>query len=203
MHHLGQCFSACRFFFRCRRRCNITVQRRCTATSVCRRLHNTLCCVKNGERKLVVGSHYCRSWLPQLSQSFTSLQLLKEWQYDKNMCLIKRRNVHPSIWGGGGGGGGGVIVYSHRIITLQSSGAVWKSSWPSWAPVPKKPTVSVDVKQRIITDFFDFFFSFPELQCFVCSLRSLLLLYVYFFLFFIHLQAIWADLNCSDNAGPR
>ena len=31
---------------------------------------------------------------------------------------------------------------------LQSSGAVRKSRWPSWAPVPNKPTVSVDVKQR-------------------------------------------------------
>ena len=30
----------------------------------------------------------------------------------------------------------------------QSLGAVWKSRWPSWAPVPNKPTVSVDVKQR-------------------------------------------------------
>ena len=24
----------------------------------------------------------------------------------------------------------------------------WKSRWPSWAPVPNKPTVSVDVKQH-------------------------------------------------------
>ena len=30
----------------------------------------------------------------------------------------------------------------------QSSGAVWKSRWPSWAPVPNKPTVYVDVKQH-------------------------------------------------------
>ena len=33
-------------------------------------------------------------------------------------------------------------------LPLQSSGAVWKSRWPSWAPVPNKPTVSVDVKQH-------------------------------------------------------
>ena len=33
-------------------------------------------------------------------------------------------------------------------ISIQSSGAVWKSRWPSWAPVPNKPTVSVDVKQH-------------------------------------------------------
>ena len=31
---------------------------------------------------------------------------------------------------------------------LQSSGAVLKSRWPSWAPIPNKPTVSVNVKQH-------------------------------------------------------
>ena len=31
---------------------------------------------------------------------------------------------------------------------MQSSGAVSKSKWLSWAPVPNKPTVSVDVKQH-------------------------------------------------------
>ena len=30
----------------------------------------------------------------------------------------------------------------------QSSGAVSKSRWTSWAPVPNKPTASVDVKQH-------------------------------------------------------
>ena len=25
------------------------------------------------------------------------------------------------------------------IVKTQSSGAVWKSRWPSWAPVPNKP----------------------------------------------------------------
>ena len=33
-------------------------------------------------------------------------------------------------------------------LSLQSSRAVWKSRWPSWAPVPNKPTVSVDVKEH-------------------------------------------------------
>ena len=33
----------------------------------------------------------------------------------------------------------------------ECSGAVWKSRWPSWAPVPNKPTVSVDVKQHSAT----------------------------------------------------
>ena len=32
--------------------------------------------------------------------------------------------------------------------SFQSSGAVWKSRWPSWAPVPNKPMVSVDIKQH-------------------------------------------------------
>ena len=34
------------------------------------------------------------------------------------------------------------------IFFGQSSAAVWKSRWPSSAPVPNKPTVSVDVKQH-------------------------------------------------------
>ena len=32
--------------------------------------------------------------------------------------------------------------------SVQNSGAVWNSRWPSWAPVRNKPTVSVDVKQH-------------------------------------------------------
>ena len=35
-----------------------------------------------------------------------------------------------------------------KPLDFQSSGAVWKSWWTSWAPVPNKPTVSVDVKQH-------------------------------------------------------
>ena len=36
-----------------------------------------------------------------------------------------------------------------RAWTLaQSSVAVWNSRWPSWAPVPNRPTVSVVVKQH-------------------------------------------------------
>ena len=35
-----------------------------------------------------------------------------------------------------------------RSCVRQSSGAVWKSRWTSWAQVPNKPTVSVDVKQH-------------------------------------------------------
>ena len=50
-------------------------------------------------------------------------------------------------------------VYIHNIYTnqawysLQSSGAVWKSRWPSWTPVPNKPTVSVDVKRHFNVQF--------------------------------------------------
>ena len=36
----------------------------------------------------------------------------------------------------------------NSYMYAQSSGAVWKSRWTSWAPVPNKPTVSVDVKQH-------------------------------------------------------
>ena len=39
------------------------------------------------------------------------------------------------------------------MTSLQSSGAVWKSRWLSWSPVPNKPTVSVDVKQHFIANF--------------------------------------------------
>ena len=36
---------------------------------------------------------------------------------------------------------------------IQSSGAVWKSRWPSRAPVPDKPTVSVDIKQHSTNNY--------------------------------------------------
>ena len=35
-----------------------------------------------------------------------------------------------------------------RRRAREAVGAVWKSRWTSWAPVPNKPTVSVDVKQH-------------------------------------------------------
>ena len=42
--------------------------------------------------------------------------------------------------------GPGVTYSGQRCSTQhQSSGAVCKSRWPSWAPAPNKPTVSVDV----------------------------------------------------------
>ena len=34
------------------------------------------------------------------------------------------------------------------VHICQSSGAVWKSRWLSWAPIPNKPMVSVDIKQH-------------------------------------------------------
>ena len=41
-----------------------------------------------------------------------------------------------------------LYTQEHTGPWWQSSGAVWKLRWPSWAPVPNKPTVSVDVKQH-------------------------------------------------------
>ena len=38
-------------------------------------------------------------------------------------------------------------TWQHFTAPPQTSGAVWKLRWPGWAPVPNKPTVSVDVKQ--------------------------------------------------------
>ena len=38
--------------------------------------------------------------------------------------------------------------HRHHHHHHQSSGAVRKSSWTSWAPVPNTPTVSVDVTQH-------------------------------------------------------
>ena len=35
-----------------------------------------------------------------------------------------------------------------QAVTSELRSSVWKSRWPSWAPVPNKPTVSVDVKQH-------------------------------------------------------
>ena len=35
-----------------------------------------------------------------------------------------------------------------RRLIGQSSRTVWKLRWPSWAPIPNKPMVSVDVKQH-------------------------------------------------------
>ena len=39
-------------------------------------------------------------------------------------------------------------MFTYLLRVSHSSGAVWKSRWPSWALVPNKPTVSVDVKQH-------------------------------------------------------
>ena len=40
------------------------------------------------------------------------------------------------------------VKWQYVRMLQQSSGAVWKSRWPSWAPVPNKPTVSLDVKRH-------------------------------------------------------
>ena len=41
-----------------------------------------------------------------------------------------------------------IVSWSRPRRQRQNSGAVWKWRWPSWAPVPNKPTVFVDVKQH-------------------------------------------------------
>ena len=41
-----------------------------------------------------------------------------------------------------------IIICSSLCPNQSSSGAVWKSRRLSWAPIPSKPTVSVDVKQH-------------------------------------------------------
>ena len=46
-----------------------------------------------------------------------------------------------------------LVVFEVNCPTrrARSPGTVWKSRWPLWAPVPNKPTVSVDVKQHLLT----------------------------------------------------
>ena len=41
-----------------------------------------------------------------------------------------------------------ISAFLNALNPTQNSRVVWKSRWPSWAPVPNKPTVSVDVKQH-------------------------------------------------------
>ena len=43
---------------------------------------------------------------------------------------------------------GFILKKSQARMTAQSPGAVWKSRWTSWAPVPNTPTVFMDVKQH-------------------------------------------------------
>ena len=53
--------------------------------------------------------------------------------------------------------------FDSYLPSIQSSGAVWKSRWPSWAPVPNKLTVSVDVKQH---------FNQQVTRCLWCTLQE-------------------------------
>ena len=46
-----------------------------------------------------------------------------------------------------------VLLNKGFLFLNHSSGAGWKSRWPSWAPVLNKPTVSVDVKQHSTNEF--------------------------------------------------
>ena len=42
-----------------------------------------------------------------------------------------------------------IYLYISLDLSIQSSGALRKSRWPSWVPAHNKPTVSVDVKQNL------------------------------------------------------
>ena len=66
---------------------------------------------------------------PALSLKLTGAgEIAVMYNYKSPDCCVQKQQVH--------------------CVTCQSSGAVWKSRWTSWAPVPNKPTVSVDVKQH-------------------------------------------------------
>jgi len=62
-----------------------------------------------------------------------AMEPLPKFQHNKNKAMEMERRI---------------ALYESDHHQQQSSGGVWKSRWPSWAPVPNKPTVSVDVKQR-------------------------------------------------------
>ena len=68
-----------------------------------------------------------------IHQSFFLLFYFKEAPLRQICVLIQRR-------------GQGVNLIKRALMhNIQSSEAVSKSRWTSWAPVPNKPTVSVDV----------------------------------------------------------
>ena len=71
------------------------------------------------------------------------------FRLEKKSACVKRRDGYAA----------GIISFKVRLIfsafkqpkrrrKCQSSGAVWKSRWTSWAPVPNKPAGCVDVKQH-------------------------------------------------------
>ena len=49
----------------------------------------------------------------------------------------------------------------------QSSGSVWKSRWLSWAPIPNKPTVFVDVTEPTSTNYECTFHMFTTCDIFI------------------------------------
>ena len=57
-------------------------------------------------------------------------------------CTRLGNCCYPAFLGGEGRG-----KVTTAALRGQSSGAMYKSRWPSWAPVPNKPRVSLDVKQ--------------------------------------------------------
>ena len=78
-------------------------------------------------------------------QHFSGLHAGQSWEF------CERKN--EEIWTGSTGTDGrwGKVVYNYRMSSKHqqtNSGVVWKSRWTSWAPVPNKTTVCVDVKQH-------------------------------------------------------
>ena len=69
----------------------------------------------------------------------TCTAVVQLWHFNCLPCRLKViSRIMPSLF----------ISKEAASENQQSSGAVWKSRWPSWAPIPNKPTVSVDVKQH-------------------------------------------------------
>ena len=94
------------------------------------------------------------NWLPAVSLVLL-IYCHRHHPLPPRRCYSGRRWVVDGRWewGGVGGGGGGAVDLFVSLpeclsCRYQSSGGVWKSRWTSWAPVPNKPTVSVDVKQH-------------------------------------------------------
>ena len=79
-----------------------------------------------------------------LAVKWLSLVSIKSEQVIK-MCSTVNLSYHPMHTGGSSA----LNKRSEWWKNGQGSAAVWKSRWPSWAPVPNKPTVSADVKQQL------------------------------------------------------
>ena len=93
-----------------------------------------------------------------------------------------------------------IIPFFSRLY-IQSSGAVSMSRWTSWAPVPNKATVSMDVKQH-----FDYHFHTPSHLPFLVPNKP----YGFWFLctmFYFHVNnrkrpVLWILVPCAFSGSP-